>query len=85
VIASGADANSDDEHDPEGATVAFERAKLASLLGDARATLAAIEAAIAKLHEGRYGACDSCGDPIAKERLLALPWTRTCFSCANIA
>lgn len=85
LAASAADANGDDEHDPESATVAFERAKLASLLDDARVTLAAIETAIAKVRDGRYGACDSCGGPIATERLLALPWTNTCFHCASIA
>jgi RNA polymerase-binding transcription factor DksA len=85
IVASSTDANSDDEHDPEGATVAFERAKLASLLDDARVTLAAIETAVAKLRDGCYGECDRCGDPIAEERLLALPWTRNCFSCASIA
>jgi RNA polymerase-binding transcription factor DksA len=85
LIASSADTNGDDEHDPEGATVAFERAQLASLLDDARSTLASIETALAGVGEGSYGACERCGGPIAQERLLALPWTRTCFSCANSA
>jgi DnaK suppressor protein len=84
VIAGSADANSDDEHDPEGATIAFERAQLASLLDDARVTLAAIETAAAKLRDGRFGECERCGGPIAEERLLALPWTRNCFSCASV-
>src|SRR5271155_1469504 len=69
VVASSTDANSDDEHDPEGATIAFERAQLSSLLDDARATLASIETAAAKLRHGRYGMCDRCGHPIADERL----------------
>jgi DnaK suppressor protein len=85
IVASSADANLDDEHDPEGATVAFERAQLTSLLDDARATLVAIETAVAKLDDGSYGECDRCGDPIGPERLLALPWTRNCISCASIA
>jgi RNA polymerase-binding transcription factor DksA len=85
VVAGSTDANSDDEHDPEGATVAFERAQLSSLLADARATLAAIETAGAKLGDERYGRCDRCGHPIAEERLLALPSTTNCFSCASIA
>jgi RNA polymerase-binding transcription factor DksA len=85
IVATSTDANSDDEHDPEGATVAFERAQLSSLLDDARATLAAIEAAAAKLRHGRYGECDRCGNPIAEDRLLALPSTTSCFSCASTA
>jgi DnaK suppressor protein len=84
VVTSSEDTNGDDEHDPEGSTIAFERAQLASLLDDARATLAAIASALTKLHEGSYGACECCGSPIAEERLLALPWTRNCFDCANV-
>ena len=85
LIASSADTNGDDEHDPEGATIAFERAQLASLLEDVRGTLASIETALAKIGEGSYGACERCGGSIAQERLLALPWTKTCFSCASTA
>jgi DnaK suppressor protein len=85
IVSSSTDVNSDDEHDPEGATIAFERAQLASLLDDARVTLAAIETALAKLRDGNYGECERCGDPISEERLLALPWTRNCFSCAAVA
>jgi DnaK suppressor protein len=85
VVASSTDANSDDEHDPEGATIAFERAQLSSLLDDARVTLAAIETAFGKLRDGHYGECDLCGAPIAEERLGALPWARNCFSCASNA
>jgi DnaK suppressor protein len=85
VVASSADANIDDEHDPEGATVAFERAQLTSLLDDARAALVAIETAVAKLDDGSYGECERCGDPIGRERLLALPGTRNCISCASIS
>ncbi len=83
LIASSANTNGDDEHDPEGATIAFERAQLASLLDDARGTLAAVEVALAKIGDGSYGACERCRGPIAHERLLALPWTSTCFRCAN--
>jgi DnaK suppressor protein len=83
VVASSTDANSDDEHDPEGATVAFERAQLSSLLDDAQVTLTAIETALARLGEGRYGECNRCGQAIATERLLALPSTTSCFSCAS--
>jgi RNA polymerase-binding transcription factor DksA len=85
IVSSSTDANSDDEHDPEGATAAFERAQLASLLDDARVTLAAIETALAKLRDGHYGECERCGDAISEERLSALPSTRVCFSCASVA
>jgi RNA polymerase-binding transcription factor DksA len=86
IIASAADgsAGSDDEHDPEGATVAFERQHVAALLDRARAHLAAIDAALRKLDAGRYEICDICGGPIGAERLAARPASLTCVRCAAI-
>ena len=85
IVASAADGSSggDDEHDPEGATVAFERQHIAALLSSAREQLAAIEAAFAKLDLGRYGLCDVCGEPIGAERLAARPAALTCVRCAS--
>ena len=55
IVASAADgsAGSDDEHDPEGATVAFERQHVAALLDRARAHLEAIDAALRKVDVGQ--------------------------------
>jgi DnaK suppressor protein len=47
-----------------------------------RARRAAVEAALLRLAEGRYGRCERCGDPIDAERLGALPWTSYCVRCA---
>jgi RNA polymerase-binding transcription factor DksA len=84
IVASAADGASggDDEHDPEGATVAFERQHIAALLGQARAHLAAIDAAARKLEAGSYGQCDTCGGPIGAARLAARPAALTCVRCA---
>jgi DnaK suppressor protein len=84
IVASTADgsAGSDDEHDPEGATVAFERQHLAALLAQARAHLDAIDAALRKVDSGVYEICDICGDPIGAERLAARPAALTCVRCA---
>ena len=73
----------DDEHDPEGATIAYERAQVQGLLTDARRELDAVERAAARLEEGTYGVCERCGKPIAPERLEALPATSTCITCAT--
>jgi RNA polymerase-binding transcription factor DksA len=75
-------ANSDDEHDPEGSTIGFERAQVAALLGRARAHLAELEDALDRLHHGVYGICAHCGEPIAIERLQAQPAAVTCIGCA---
>jgi DnaK suppressor protein len=84
IVASAADgsAGSDDEHDPEGATVAFERQHIAALLTQARGHLEAIDAALRKVHSGVYEICDICGDPIGAERLAARPAALTCIRCA---
>jgi DnaK suppressor protein len=84
IVASAADgsAGSDDEHDPEGATVAFERQHIAALLAQARARVDAIDAALRKVDSGVYEICDRCGDPIGAERLAARPSALTCVRCA---
>ena len=40
-----------------------------------------INEALEKLHEGTYGICESCGDPIHAERLEALPHATRCIRC----
>ena len=82
VQAANADANIDDEHDPEGSTTAFEREQLAAALERARTQSTEIDAAVERVRTGRYGICENCGRPIAPERLEALPATRWCRDCA---
>ncbi|MGW7022785.1 TraR/DksA family transcriptional regulator [Streptomyces decoyicus] len=75
----------DDEHDPEGATVAFERAHLRDMLKQAHADLDDLERAAQRIATGAYGSCERCGGPISSERLTARPTARTCIDCANKA
>lgn len=75
----------DDEHDPEGATLAFERQHSAALLARAAEQLAEVDAALARLDDGSYGTCVRCGQPIGDERLHARPAAATCISCARRA
>jgi RNA polymerase-binding transcription factor DksA len=76
-------AGTDDEHDPEGATLAFERQHAAALLEAARDQVAAVDAALRRLAEGRYGVCERCGQPIGAERMAARPAAATCVRCAG--
>ncbi len=85
IVASAALVGADDEHDPEGATIAFERAQLAALLDQARDQLAGLDQALTRLSQGRYGRCERCGRPIAPARLAARPAAPTCISCAASA
>ncbi|MGN6575863.1 MAG: TraR/DksA family transcriptional regulator [Nocardioides sp.] len=82
IVEASADSNADDEHDPEGSTIAFERSQVGALVEQARAHLAEIDAALARIEEGSYGVCESCGQPIAPARLEARPVARTCITCA---
>jgi DnaK suppressor protein len=83
VVAASRASNADDEHDPEGATIAFERQQVVALLEQARRRLADVEAALARRTAGDYGTCQTCGRPIAAERLAARPAARTCIDCAR--
>jgi len=81
IVDAARDVGTDDEHDPEGATLAFERQHLAALAAAARAGLAEIQAALARLDDGSYGICQVCGRPISAQRLAARPAARTCVGC----
>ena len=83
LVAASLSSNADDEHDPEGATIAFERQQVVALLEQARRRLADVEAAIRAVEGGVYGICETCGRPIAPERLSARPAARTCIDCAR--
>ena len=83
VVDASKASNADDEHDPEGATIAFERQQLAALLDSARRRLADGDAALARRADGGYGVCEDCGRPIAPEGLAARPSARTCMACAT--
>ena len=78
LFAASEGSNADDEHDPEGQTIAYERSQLAALIQGAREHLADIEAAIVRLQQGNYGMCEVCHQPIPAARLDARPTARTC-------
>jgi DnaK suppressor protein len=74
--------NADDEHDPEGATIGFERAQLTALLAGARERIADVNDALRRVDAATYGVCERCGQPIGDERLAARPFARFCMACA---
>ena len=82
ILDASANANLDDEHDPEGATVGFQRARVASLLHQARDRLSALAAAGDRVRTGAYGTCGRCAQAISFDRLLSFPTAVTCVSCA---
>ncbi|HEY2271315.1 MAG TPA: TraR/DksA C4-type zinc finger protein [Jatrophihabitantaceae bacterium] len=82
IVDSASSTTGDDEHDPEGATIGFERAQAMALLAQAEAQLGAVDAALNRLAAGNYGICESCDRAIAAERLAARPEATRCITCA---
>lgn len=83
IVAHAEGSPPDDEHDPEGATIAFERAQVSDLLAQSEKQLVRIESALARLADGSYGYCEACRRPVPFERMEARPATRTCAACAS--
>lgn len=64
------------QHMADAGTDTFDRDFALSLVSSEQEALAEIEAAIKRVHDGTYGVCELTQKPIAKERLLAVPFTR---------
>jgi RNA polymerase-binding transcription factor DksA len=71
-----------DEHADAG-SFTFEREQDLSLVGNLRDLIQKIQAALARMDEGSYGRCETCGQPIEAERLDALPYTTLCLNDAR--
>ena len=82
IVEASEGSNADDEHDPEGSTIAFERSQVGALVTQAREHLTEIAAARQRLVDGTYGTCGDCGRVIPTARLEARPTARTCVACA---
>jgi DnaK suppressor protein len=82
IIESELDSNNDDEHDPDGATTGYERAKTTAMLDRARQRVVEADQAAERVRSGTYRQCDVCGGDIGSERLEALIATTRCRSCA---
>jgi RNA polymerase-binding transcription factor DksA len=83
IVAAAEVSNIDDEHDPEGTTIAFERAQVSALQRQAARDAAALRRTLGDVDDEQFGVCERCGGPIGFERLVALPATRRCVECAR--
>jgi len=68
-------------HPGDVATVTHDREIDYTLEENAERLLAAIDSALQRIDDGTYGTCRTCGNPIATERLDALPYTTQCIDC----
>ena len=83
VVEAAAEGTADDEHDPEGSTLAFERGQLVAQIERSEIRLAEIDLALERIAQGTYGLCERCGAQIGAARLEVLPATRLCIDCAT--
>jgi DnaK suppressor protein len=63
--------------------VTAERGEAETLALQLKEALDEVEHALAKLVDGTYGLCETCGKPIAPARLEAKPAARQCIDCAS--
>lgn len=68
----------------DGTTEAISRLTDVGVGTSLEVSMERVDRAIAKLEEGTYGLCDSCGVPIAPARLAAAPESVLCIACARI-
>ena len=72
-----------DQHQGDIGTETFEREKDFSILQQLEAEIDDLDAALRKIDEGTYGACEICSKDIEPDRLEAMPGTRTCIEHAG--
>ncbi|MEO6246130.1 MAG: TraR/DksA C4-type zinc finger protein [Opitutaceae bacterium] len=70
------DLSSYGQHMADAGTDTFDRDFALSMVASEQEALSEIDAALKRIHDGTYGVCEITQKPIAKERLLAVPFTR---------
>lgn len=65
-------------------TDSYEQEFTLELMDSERKVIAEIDYALNRIEEGTYGICEVDGEPIPKQRLEAIPWTRFCVGCAGL-
>lgn len=72
-----------DSNFADSSQVTAERGEVEALSNKLKEQLADVDTALAKLDDGTFGACDSCGNPIDPARLEAMPAAKLCMDCAS--
>jgi DnaK suppressor protein len=78
-VADGADNHIGDDSD-----IVYEQEKLLTVREELTDRRARIEHALKKMDDGTWGICEQCGQPIAPERLDALPFVALCITCQEL-
>lgn len=80
LVEASRDSNADDEHDPEGQTIAYERSQLWAITTQVHEHVREVDAALERVDAGTYGYCEVCGGPIDVARMDARPTARACVT-----
>ena len=67
------------------AVSSYTREFLYSLNDSERNTIQQIDQALARIEDGTYGFCLNCGNAMNEKRLSAIPWSRHCVDCQELA
>lgn len=70
-------------HMADAGTDNFDQEFDLSMIENEQETLVQVDEALGRVEAGTYGRCLECEAAIAKPRLQALPYTRTCIECAR--
>ncbi len=84
VRAFGADhesAEGVDNHLGDDSDIVYEQERLLTVREELSNRRQRIELALKKMDKGTWGICENCGEPIAPERLDALPFVSLCITC----
>ena len=79
LLRDGVDGAGNDQADV--GSKGLERDAEMSLAANQRELFLQTEKALERLDAGTYGACENCGDPIGKNRLMAFPRATLCMKC----
>ena len=84
-LRTGQEASDDPTEDiVDRANNSYSRELTFSISDGERTLLLQIDEALTRMEGGNYGACAHCGEPIANERLTAVPWARLCIDCQEL-
>lgn len=72
-----------DNHPADIGTEVYERSRDVAQHDRLIHRVEAIDVALARFDEGKYGDCEHCGQEIPFERLEALPYTTVCTKCSR--
>ena len=74
-----------DNHLADSATATLNREIDYTLEENSGHVLSAIDEALSRIENGTFGMCVRCGNPIAEERLEAIPYATRCIDCQRLA